>query len=375
MKHIGSVLTLLIFVIGFSVKSSNLDLAQCTPVQKVAHVGVLAYRGVKLAQTRWKSLEHYLTSSIPGWRFEFVPVTLTSTARQIENRKIDFLITNPGHYVTLQKRFRTAAIATRERLVENSELGLLKFGTAIFTRADSNVHSLSEIKGQTLAAVSPDAFGGVQLAWHEFTRQNIDLYQDVKSIRFTSFPQDAIITVVKQGDVDVGIVRSGLLELIASEKRNKLEDFRVIEGNAQFDYPYKVSSRLYPEWPFASMPATSKKLSESLLGALLATQKKPVYEKYSLHDLWSVPLSYNEVRILVSAYHQRNTNSLTSYGSGIFQSPWIMVSAILLLSLLTVLIYLAFSYANNSSAIEQTWSKFLRLQISQLSNFHHVLIP
>ena len=342
MKHIGLALGLLVLFAGTSVRFSTVNLAQGETIQKVARVGVLAYRGVKSAKSRWKPLESYLSSSIQGWRFQFVPVTLASTVGQIEDRKIDFLITNPGHYVTLQKKFPIAAIATRERLIQNSNTGLLKFGTAIFIRSDSNLHSLSEMKGRTLAAVSPDAFGGFQIAWREFARQNIDPYKDMKSIRFMGFPQDAIITAVKNGGIDVGIVRSGLLELLAGENRIKLKDFRVIGGNAQLDYPHMLSSRLYPEWPFASMPATSKKLNESVLAALLATQQKQVYEKYSLYDLWSVPLSYSDVRVLVSAYDKRNSNSMMPGGNGFSQSQWITITIILLLSAISVIMYLAF---------------------------------
>ncbi len=342
MKRIGPILCLLSLFTGISANASSVDVRQSPSIQQVARVGVLAYRGVKSAKSRWKPLETYLTSSVQGWRFEFVPVTQASTISQIEDRKIDFLITNPGHYVTLQKKFHIAAIATRERLIQNSDTGLLKFGTAIFTRSDSDLHSLSEMKGRTLAAVSPDAFGGFQIAWREFTRQNIDPYQDMKSIRFMGFPQDAIITAVKNGDIDVGIVRSGLLELLAGENRIKLEDFRVIGGNAQLDYPHMVSSRLYPEWPFASMPSTGKKLSESVLAALLATQQKQVSDKYYLPDLWSVPLSYGDVRVLVSAYDKRNANSTIPVGTGFSPSQWIAITITLLLLAISLFMFLTF---------------------------------
>lgn len=339
MNYSGSVLSLLVLLAGISVKTSMVALGQSATPQKIARVGILAYRGVEPAKSRWKPLENYLTRSIQGWHFKFIPVTQASTDRQIEDNKIDFLITNPGHYVTLQKKFNVTAIATRERLIEHSNTGLLKFGTTIFTLAGSDIHSLSEMKGRTLAAVSPDAFGGFQLAWLEFTHQNIDPYQDIKSIRFMGFPQDAIITAVKMKEVDVGIVRSGLLELLASEKRIKLDDFRVIGGNAQLDYPHMVSSHLYPEWPFVSMPATDKKLSESVLRALLATQEKQVSEKYSFQDLWSVPLSYSDVRALVSSFDKRN---ITSVGNGFFQFQWAAVIIIFLLSAVSTLMYVAF---------------------------------
>ncbi len=92
-----------------------------------------------------------------------------------------------------------STLATRERRTENLGSGVLEFGTAIITRKNSNIHSLADIKGKTIAAVNPDTFGGFQVAWHKFPRQNIDPFKDSKSIQFMGFPQDAIIAAVGRG--------------------------------------------------------------------------------------------------------------------------------------------------------------------------------
>ncbi len=269
---------------------------------RVAQIGVLAFRGVDTAMARWRPLADYLTDSIPGWRFDLVPVTLVSAPQRIEAKQVDFVITNPGHYVTLAERFGLSALSTREREAQSGGAGLLQFGTVIFTRADSAIQALDDLKGREVAAVSPDAFGGFQLAWYEMQAQGIDVFNDVGSVRFMGFPQDAIVFAVLDGEADAGIVRSGLLELLVAEGRIDTADINVLNANMQLDYPHQISSRLYPEWPFASLPGIDKALRENVLRALLQTQDADVSARYGLRDTWSAPLAYGAVRALVGAY-------------------------------------------------------------------------
>jgi len=276
---------------------------------KTSKVGVLAFRGVDVTLSNWQPLARYLSDSIPGWQFKLVPVTLGSASHEIENERIDFLITNPGHYVTLAERFGLSALATRERPSRNSDRNLLEYGSVIFVKKQSKISALNELKDRTIAAVSPDAFGGFQIAWNELQAQGIDAFTDLKSIRYMGFPQDAIIAAVLKNEVDAGIVRSGLLELIASEGHLKLEELRVLNANSQFDYPYRISSRLFPEWPFAVLPGTNKKLREDVLKSLLNTQSEKVSRKYKLRDIWSAPLSYDAVRSLIKSYNHRTSQN------------------------------------------------------------------
>ena len=285
---------------------------------RVAHVGVLAFRGADQARARWQPLADYLGASVEGWDFVLVPVTLVSAPEKIESKQIDFLITNPGHYVTLADQFALSVLATRERRVNG--VGLLRYGSAIFCRRDAGIASLADLRGKRLAAVSPDAFGGFQLAWHEFRRQQIDPFTDLGSIRFMGFPQDAIVEAVASGEVDAGVVRAGLLENLAAENRIRLEDFRVLQDNSQPGYPYKTSGALYPEWPFTALPGIDKRLREQVTHALLDTQQGDIARQFALRDLWSAPLSYENVRMLVRDFQGRD-------GRGGGRASWIATPA------------------------------------------------
>lgn len=301
--HLKKFLILSITVLVWPMMS--LAQSQTSPTDQTARIGVLAFRGVDVALERWRPLIAYLNDAIAGWQFEAVPVTLISAPDKINANELEFLITNPGHYVTLAEQHGLSALATRERRDKGSGTGLLHYGTVIFTRKESGIHTLDDLKGKRLAAVSPEAFGGFQMAWSELRRQNIDPFTDLEALRFMGFPQDAIVTAVLSSDVDAGVIRSGLLENLAAEGKINLADIGVLQGNAQLEYPYMVSGRLYPEWPFTALPGINKDLREDVSRALLATQNTPVAARFKLTDLWSAPLSYEDVRKVTTAYRQR----------------------------------------------------------------------
>lgn len=275
------------------------------PRERTAHVGVLAYRGTAAAMAEWRPLAAYLSDSVEGWRFELVPVTLASVEGEIEADRLDFLITNPGHYVALAARHDLSVLATRERWAEISNSHLSRFGTAIIVTRDSPIASLNDLKGKKVAAISPDAFGGFQVAWSQMQKQGVDAFRDLASLRFMGFPHDEVIAAVARKEVDAGIIRAGLLEILAGEGKIDLEDFRVLNAQKFAGFPYRVSSPLFAEWPFAALPAVEKKLREQVLTALLASQEPEISAKYNLRDLWSAPLSYESIRVLVGNYQTR----------------------------------------------------------------------
>ncbi len=268
---------------------------------RLAHIGVLAFRGAKTTVAEWAPLADYLTGQIDGWRFEIVPLTLVSAPEALKSGRLEFLVTNPGHYVALAPEFGLSPLATREK-----SGGLMRFGVAVIARAGQGVHTLGDLRGKVVAAVSPEAFGGFQLGWQAFVAQGIDPFSDL-TLRFMGFPHDEIIAAVREGAVDAGIIRGGLLEKLAAEGRFSMDEFVVLRSNSQMDFPYRVSGELVPEWPFTVVPGVDKRLRESVAMALLRTQNG----ESGLQDIWSAPLSYEQVRLLVAAFKARNGQSWT----------------------------------------------------------------
>ena len=75
-------------------------------------IGVLAYRGWDEGQDDWQPLSRYLTGKLDGRPVRMVPVTLGSAALLLETGALDFLVTNPGHYLTLSRSYPMSVLAT-----------------------------------------------------------------------------------------------------------------------------------------------------------------------------------------------------------------------------------------------------------------------
>jgi len=307
--------------------------AQDAPSWGVVNVGVLAHRGTGDFEAVWAPLRDYLDGAVPGWRFQFTPVTLVSARGQLENRNLDFLITNPGHYVTLAREFPMSVLATRlPRGPDGEPTGA--FGSVVFTAAESDITALRDIAGRSVLAVDAAAFGGFQVAWHEFAKQGIDLFRDPTSLTFTGFPQDQIVTRVLAGDADVGIVRSGLLEAMAREGQIALDAAKVLNPNADFAHPVRLSTRLYPEWPFLVLAGTDTALATAVARALLATSLPEIVLHHALRDTWEAPVSYHAVAELLAAYYAAQAEPDTAAQS------WPVLAALILPAAALALIWL-----------------------------------
>jgi len=263
----------------------------------VIHVGVLAYRGKPQALQRWSPTADYLAARI-GREFDIVPLDLNEMAAEINAGNLHFTLTNPGNYVSLEARFGASRIAT----VQTHERGQtrVRYGAVIITRADNvDIQTLVDLKGRSFMAVSPVAFGGFQMAWRELTERGIDPFSDFSELRFAGFPQDKIIHAVQRGEVAAATVRAETLMRMVEAGRVKLEEFRILNPRHPGDSTLPLSTRLYPEWPFATLRNTPRELATRVAQALLSMPADHPAARTSHTAGWTIPLDYSPVHRLM----------------------------------------------------------------------------
>lgn len=271
-----------------------------TATQETVRIGVLAYRGKEQAMQRWSPTAEYLSNEIMGQRYQFeiVPVNLDEMAAAIQHGDIDFTLTNPGNYVDLEARFGISRLVTMQRRDHNQTR--VRYGAVIVARSDNtSVKTIRDLKGKSFMAVSPQAFGGFQMAWRELKEHGIDPFRDFSELKFTGFPQDAMILAVKNGVVDAATVRAETLARMVESGAVSLEEFRIL--NAQYlagsSIPY--STRLYPEWPFATLKSTPRELATLVTQALLSMPTDHIAARTSWTAGWTIPLDYSPVSKLM----------------------------------------------------------------------------
>lgn len=258
-------------------------------------IGVLAYRGWDDASDDWQPLARYLSARLKGLPVRMVPVTLSSAALLIETGALDFLVTNPGHYLTLAKTYPMSVLATRARRLSDGSRST-SFGSTLVARRGTGLESFAALKGARVAAVSPRGFGGFQTVWFEAREQGIDLLTAPSETIFLGFPMDRIAVAVLAGEADIGILRSGLLERLAADGAVDAAAFEVLDPGASYTHADAVSTRLYPEWPFLALARTDPALVNAVALALLQSGGS------GLRDVWRAPVSYLAAERLLAAY-------------------------------------------------------------------------
>jgi phosphate/phosphite/phosphonate ABC transporter binding protein len=265
------------------------------------NVGVLAKRGKKISINRWSSTANYLTHSLPEYQFHIVPLTFKEINDAVELKRIHFLFVNSGIYVDLSARYSIERIATVKRSLHGSSH--VNFGGVIFTRYDNKkINNFKDLIGCRFAAVDKNSFGGWIAALRELVKDGLKPEQDFSSLLFTGTHDDVVYAVLK-GKVDAGTVRTDTIERMADEGKIKISNIKVITGSTIQDrryflikkFPFRLSTRLYPEWPMAKLSHVSDDLAEQVAFSLI---KMPANSQAIIKGKikgWTIPKNYREV--------------------------------------------------------------------------------
>jgi PAS domain S-box-containing protein len=266
-------------------------------------IGVLANRGAEECLTRWQPTAAYLDRHLPGMRFEVVPLGFHEVDDRVASGRVHFIITNPAQYAKLEfagKAYRIAGF-----LVPSVAGPQRVYGGVIFTRADRrDIRSLADLKGKRFAAVDSESLGGWLCARRELHAAHMDPYRDFAELRFIG-THDGVIQSVLSGSSDAGTARSSQIEKMAAEGKVDLRSIRVLPGTSRpaAGYPFLVSTRLYPEWPFAAVEGTDEGLSRRVAVALLTMENVDPAAKASGGSGWTIPADYSEVHGLLRELH------------------------------------------------------------------------
>ncbi|MDR3370407.1 EAL domain-containing protein [Rhodoferax sp.] len=257
-------------------------------------IAVLAYRPKPQTLAKWQPLAGVLKAAIPDRDFEIVVYNLDELQEAVSRRQVDFVLTNPGHYVLMTRRSGLKApLATL--LVEESGQEVATLGGVMFSRAaDRTVQSLADLKGKTVATVGTDSLGGYQMQAYEAMQAGVSLPVNAKLL-VVGMPQDKVVTAVLQGRADVGLVRTGLLEALQREGQLDMRQVRVIHRQRLPAFPVQSSTPLYPEWSFSYLGHVDEHLARRVTAALFSIRPDSTEARAMGIRGFSVPADYTPV--------------------------------------------------------------------------------
>ncbi|SFR52528.1 EAL domain-containing protein [Thiomicrospira sp. ALE5] len=237
--------------------------------QTVYQLAVLAFQDKSLAMARWQPLADYLTNKIDHAQFELAVYHNEEMEQAVASGAVDFVLTQPSQYVLLTYRHQLSSPLAS---LLNKDGGQVTeyFGGVIFTLAErDDIANLKDIKGKRVAGASITGLGSYQMQAFELLQHGIRLQQDA-NVTTTGQPQRRVVEAVLAGEVDVGFVRTGVLEALSARELIDLSQLKILNQQAYAGFPFITSTRLYPEWAFAAMPEVDSEVIRLVAAALLA---------------------------------------------------------------------------------------------------------
>ena len=263
-------------------------------------VAVRAHRGVETAIKQWQPTLWALEKALPEHRFTLIPIVkIDEITKRAGKGEFHFVLTNPSSFVEINELHGATAIVKLNNKRVNTAQS--RFGSVIFTHVrHSDIINFSSMKGKSLMAVSEPAFGGWRVVWLEMLSQGFDPYRDLKLVSFAeSRTQPEVVMAVLEGKVDIGVVRTDLLESLEAEGKIDMRFLRVINNQNIKEFPFFLSTPLYPEWPLAALTTVPSKHIEqvkNVLRDISSSSKAAVAGEYVG---WIDPLEYTSVKDLM----------------------------------------------------------------------------
>ena len=339
-------------------------------------IGLRAHHGIEKSMQQWQLTADYLSEKIPEHKFIMVPlVGLKDLMREAEQNQFDFVLTNPSSFVEMELRFGVSSILT----LRNKRQGkpYAKFGSVIFTRKDNNdINEIKDLKNKKIIAVSEQAFGGWRVALRELLNEGLDIYKQAKQVSFSGGIQQDVVSIVRLGNADAGVVRTDMLERMAAEGLIKLDNFKIINNKTTKGFPFYHSTQLYPEWPFAKMHDTPDLLSKQVALALLTMSSEHPAAMAGKYVGWTVPADYQPVHNLmkdlkVGPYKHFNENPMDQF----FAEYLIhLIVALIIFLMLNVLAIYIFSINRKLVRAKKEQDKILDELETRVSKRTHALL-
>lgn len=251
------------------------------------NIGVMVRSDNIHTMDKWNLTADYLNSESDTHVFQLVPMEFHNFTK-IQENEIDFIICNPWMYAEAENKYGITRIATRTNVWENKTY--TTHGAVFITRANrTDVNSLEDLRAKSFMYVDNASFASYLITLHELQQNGFE-HNLFGQVSFSGNSSE-IVFAVRDGKVDAGAIRTGTLEYMDAESLINIEDFKVLNQQDTKDFPFLLSSNLYPEWAFARTKNISDELVEEVVIALLNMPDE--------EGGWTVPQDYQQVHGLM----------------------------------------------------------------------------
>ncbi len=267
---------------------------------KTYQFAVFSYLGKEATRAEFAPIITYLNEQLTDVKIELQVLSQAEINLGVEQKTIDFVTTNPTHFLVIRQRERLSGPLATWIKKHNDVPHKYLAGTMIIRSDRQDIRTLADIKGKHLAIPGYEFMGGYRAQAYELYLADIHLPQDVGSITEYGGHQQ-VIDALLQGKVDVGFIRDGIIERLIETGQLDAKRIKVINAQYAPNFPYQVSTRLYPEWPVVALNHVADQAQRQVAAALFSLESHhPLIRDLGIYG-FSIPADYLPVEALSRA--------------------------------------------------------------------------
>ena len=319
-------------------------------------IGVLSLTTKEKTIKKWEATANYLSTNIKNSTFSIIPMTYDEINLAMKKTEIDFLLTNPAHYITHEKElslFRLATVIYSKKDYDISSFG----GVIVALKENNKINTILDIVNKKIAAVKKGSLGGYQSQIKEILDNNLPL-PNKSNVIFTDMPHRNTLDLLLNKKVDVAFLRSSVIENLNEKNEIDINKFKIINQKHK-EYPFYVSTKLYPEWPFSALSHIDNELKKTVAETLFNIEQTNSAAVEGKYKGWYIPLDYNVVTELLKELRLPPFDKISNFTIKDIIEKYIEFFIIFIILTILVILYLAkekkqyeIIYKDNKSLLE-----------------------
>ena len=276
---------------------------------------------------------------------------------EMRQGNLDFVLTNPALLIYFEHKFSARPLLS---LLYKEKNGYFSNTGAVIIRLteSQNIQKLQDLEGRRFGAVNQRSWSGWFLAKALFHNAGLET-KDLFSSQIFLNSHKGVVNALLKKTIDAGTVGSGILEGLQKSGELKAGQVTVMNKNDKLkNYPYQLSTKLYPGWALSAASHTREKLVHEVVQRLLAIEENYQAAVEGDYYGWSAPQDYDSVRgvmqdIRVPPFEDYGIITWQAFLKQYFTT--IVLASLSLLALASLAIY----------------QKTLNTRIHKLSNSYH----
>jgi len=142
--------------------------------------------------------------------------------------------------------------------------------------------------------------GGFRAQAYELHLKGINIEEKSKSVIELKGTHQDVVRAILNKEADVGFIRDGILEEMTAKGELENNTIKIINEQNNPYHPYKISTKLYPEWPVFSMPYMNEDDVKIFISALFSIKPTESMKNAGIYD-YTLPADYLQTEELSRA--------------------------------------------------------------------------